>query len=188
MIKKPISTSYPYLSYLDPSSLPAHLLPLFDPSSFWGSMDPPKPGDWLKEHKETGQTFKSYCSGMINRPTKYKNKVYLFNLDEYSSKRNQTNLTNKEGAAKMKRNNLEVDEEQKNMEDLNFKLKKGLEIEKGFLDEEIMRKLSEMVSVFYPGLEVEVRKGASWEEMGVSKRMNDEYLQVSIYKKNSNFS
>ena len=142
-------------------------------------MDPPKPGDWLKEHKEAGQTFKSYCSGIINRPTKYKNKVYLFNLDAKFSEKRKNNLITEKGGAKQKNtNNLKEEEEQKSLENVNYKLQKVKESEKGFLDEGIMMKLREMVSVFYPGFEVEVREGANWEELGVSKRLNEEYLQV----------
>ena len=120
---------------------------------------------------------------MINRPTKYKNKVYLFNLDEDSSKKRKNNLIKEEESANRKnRKNRREEEEKRSIENENLddKLEKK---EKDFLDEEIMRKLREMVAVFYPGLEVEVGRGASWEELRVRKRLNGEYVQVKTLKK-----
>lgn len=42
----------------------------------------PKPSDWLYQHKELGQSYKNYSTGMINQPSKLHNTVFINILDE----------------------------------------------------------------------------------------------------------
>ena len=43
----------------------------------------PKPGDWLAEHRETGQTFDDFARSKPNRPDKSRCKIYLQPLGEF---------------------------------------------------------------------------------------------------------
>jgi archaemetzincin len=49
---------------------------------FYNEISIPEDGDWLWDHKETPQSFKTYTQGMLNKPDKYKNIVYIQNLDQ----------------------------------------------------------------------------------------------------------
>jgi archaemetzincin len=60
-------------------TLKAHLTSNMD--TCYGEISIPKSSEWLWEHKETGQTYKSYITGMINSPSKSHNTVYIKNLD-----------------------------------------------------------------------------------------------------------
>lgn len=50
-------------------------------TEFYNPIFIPKKSDWLWEHREKGQSFKSYSQGMIARPTKQMKTVYIKNLD-----------------------------------------------------------------------------------------------------------
>lgn len=43
----------------------------------------PKPGDWLAEHREPGQTFDAYAASRPNRPDKRRNVIYLQPLGRF---------------------------------------------------------------------------------------------------------
>lgn len=46
----------------------------------------PQPGDWLAEHRETGQSFLQYTRADPNRPTAKRRKIYLVELGEFGEK------------------------------------------------------------------------------------------------------
>jgi len=43
----------------------------------------PKPGDWLAEHPETGQSFDDFVRSKPNQPDKSRCKIYLQPLGEF---------------------------------------------------------------------------------------------------------
>ena len=49
---------------------------------FWEEIAIPRKSDWLWDHKEGGQTFKSYSTGMINQPSKSHQFIFMKNMDE----------------------------------------------------------------------------------------------------------
>lgn len=49
---------------------------------FWDEIQIPKKSDWLWDHKEYGQSYKIYITGMINSPTKFHNVIFMKNMDE----------------------------------------------------------------------------------------------------------
>jgi archaemetzincin len=57
-----------------------HLL-IKDLDDFYSEIRVPTKSDWLWDHKETGQTYKIYITGMYNSPSKTFNTVYINNLD-----------------------------------------------------------------------------------------------------------
>jgi len=48
-----------------------------DPGDDFEPISVPKPGDWLAEHRETGQSFDDFVKSKRNRPDKRRNKIYL---------------------------------------------------------------------------------------------------------------
>ena len=50
------------------------------------TMPEPKPGEWLYEMEEKGQTFEEFVKGMWHRPDSNYTKIYLQPLDEFSGK------------------------------------------------------------------------------------------------------
>jgi archaemetzincin len=49
---------------------------------FYSEIRIPKKSEWLWDHKESGQSFKNYSTGMINSPSKTFQTVYIQNLDK----------------------------------------------------------------------------------------------------------
>ncbi|HVO66736.1 MAG TPA: archaemetzincin [Syntrophales bacterium] len=56
----------------------------FDAGSDFSPMGVPKPGDWLAEHREQGQTFSEYLRSGYNRPDNIRKKIYLQPLGTFS--------------------------------------------------------------------------------------------------------
>ena len=52
------------------------------PGPAFPPLPPPKPGDWLAEHREPGQTFDEYVSSRPNRPDDVRRTIYLKPLGE----------------------------------------------------------------------------------------------------------
>jgi archaemetzincin len=52
-------------------------------------LDPPKEGEWLAEHKESGQTFAQYVRIRPNVLTSTRNKLYIQPIGEFSDKQKQ---------------------------------------------------------------------------------------------------
>ena len=45
---------------------------------------PPKPGDWLAEHREDGQTFDQYVASNPNRPTAERTTLYILPIGDFT--------------------------------------------------------------------------------------------------------
>ena len=63
-------------------ALPWHLdrlVPLYQ------RLGPPKPGEWLAEHKEAGQTYRQYVAGRPIRPDRNRRTIYVQPLGEFST-------------------------------------------------------------------------------------------------------
>lgn len=54
----------------------------------------PTSSDWLYQHKETGQSFKIYSTGMINQPSKLHDTIFLNILDNNEEVFNQELINN----------------------------------------------------------------------------------------------
>lgn len=54
-----------------------------DPADDFDPVAVPKPGDWLAEHYETGQTFDDFINSKTCQPDKIRNKIYLQPLGEF---------------------------------------------------------------------------------------------------------
>lgn len=52
-------------------------------------MHEPRPGEWLSEHKETGQSLQTYFSIKPNSPTQERNLIYLQPVGHFSPAQNQ---------------------------------------------------------------------------------------------------
>ena len=63
--------------------LPEILKKALDPGEDFKLIPTPKPGDWLAEHRETGQSFDDFVRSKPNRPDKTRSKVYLQPLGEF---------------------------------------------------------------------------------------------------------
>jgi len=51
-------------------------------TEFYEEIPLPQKGDWLWDHKETGQSYKSLITGITNQPSFSHNTIYIKNLDE----------------------------------------------------------------------------------------------------------
>lgn len=67
----------------DVKGLPPFLQHALWPDTDFEPISPPKPGDWLAEHREPGQTFDAYAASMPNRAVKRRNVVYLQSLGTF---------------------------------------------------------------------------------------------------------
>ena len=54
-----------------------------DPGTDFDPVPIPKPGDWLAEHYETGQTFDDFINSKTSQPDKIRSKIYLQPLGEF---------------------------------------------------------------------------------------------------------
>jgi len=63
--------------------LPEILSKALDPGKDFKPIPTPKPGDWLAEHRETGQSFDNFVKSKPNRPDKTRSKIYLQPLGEF---------------------------------------------------------------------------------------------------------
>lgn len=66
------------------ADLPTILQRAFHPRNGFSPMESPKPGDWLSEHKETGQTFSEFTAYRFNRPDHTRKKIYLQALGTFA--------------------------------------------------------------------------------------------------------
>jgi archaemetzincin len=66
-----------------PETLPPSDRKALDPGDDFESIRLPKPGDWLAEHEEPGQTFEDFTLAPRNVPDRTRNKVYLQPLGEF---------------------------------------------------------------------------------------------------------
>ena len=57
--------------------LPETLQRAFNPGDDFSPLESPKPGDWLAEHKEPGQTFSGFTAFQFNKPDDIRKKIYL---------------------------------------------------------------------------------------------------------------
>lgn len=63
--------------------LPNPLQRALDPGKDFVLMGQPKAGDWLAEHKESGQTFREFANSNPVRPNSHQNKLYLQPLGRF---------------------------------------------------------------------------------------------------------
>ena len=63
--------------------LPETLQLVFDPGSDFEPIPTPKPGDWLAEHPEPGQSFDDFVRKDLIRPDSTRNRLYLQPLGEF---------------------------------------------------------------------------------------------------------
>jgi len=66
------------------ADLPETLQRAFNPGNDFSPMESPKPGDWLAEHKEPGQTFSNFTASQYNRPDNIRKKIYLHPLGTFA--------------------------------------------------------------------------------------------------------
>jgi archaemetzincin len=65
------------------AGLPETLRLALEPGTNFESIPPPKPGDWLAAHPESGQTFDEFLRSRPNRPDRTRNRIYLFPLGDF---------------------------------------------------------------------------------------------------------
>jgi len=70
-----------------------------DPGSDFEPIPVPKPGDWLAEHHEPGQSFDDFVRAIPIRPDHIRNRIYLQPLGEFPENRSPQIKTLKEYAA-----------------------------------------------------------------------------------------
>jgi archaemetzincin len=58
-----------------------------DPAGF-EPINMPKPGEWLAEHYEAGQTYENFINLRINKPDRKRNKIYLQPLGKFPTEPN----------------------------------------------------------------------------------------------------
>lgn len=63
--------------------LPETLRKALEPVAGFEAVPIPKPGDWLAEHREDGQSFDDFVRSRPNRPDKTRNKIYLQPLEDF---------------------------------------------------------------------------------------------------------
>jgi archaemetzincin len=63
--------------------LPAHLVRAFEITGHFVPLPPPRPGDWLAEHPEPGQTFEQFLRVGPQQPDARRQKLYLLPLGEF---------------------------------------------------------------------------------------------------------
>jgi len=63
--------------------LPKTLKKALDPGTDFEPIPIPRPGDWLAEHYESGQSFEDFVRHRPNRPGKIRNKIYLQPLGKF---------------------------------------------------------------------------------------------------------
>jgi archaemetzincin len=63
--------------------LPDNLKKALEPGGDFEPISIPKPGDWLAEHREAGQTFDEFVKSKPNQPNNIRNKIYLQPLGEF---------------------------------------------------------------------------------------------------------
>ncbi len=61
----------------DVKALPPHLQQALRPDAVFEPISIPRPGDWLAEHHEPGQTFEAYTASWPYCPSKRRNVIYL---------------------------------------------------------------------------------------------------------------
>jgi len=83
MTFKPPSSSERLQAIGSTQGLPAVLRNALDPHFDFQPIPIPKPGDWLAEHAEPGQTFEEYALSRPNRPDKNRRKLYLQPMGEF---------------------------------------------------------------------------------------------------------
>lgn len=59
------------------AGLPEILQRAFHPGNGFSPLESPRPGDWLTEHKEPGQTFSQFSAAQYNRPDNNRKKICL---------------------------------------------------------------------------------------------------------------
>lgn len=79
--------------------LPITLRLTLDPGNDFDPIPVPKPGDWLAEHPEPGQTFDDFLRSRPARPDDVRNWIYLQPLGEFPEKRSPSIEKLKEYAA-----------------------------------------------------------------------------------------
>jgi archaemetzincin len=63
--------------------LPETLRRALEPGADFEPIRAAKPGDWLAEHRETGQSFEDFVKSKPNRPDKIRTKIYLQPLGQF---------------------------------------------------------------------------------------------------------
>jgi archaemetzincin len=63
--------------------LPEALRKALEPGADFEPIRVPKSGDWLAQHRETGQSFEDFVKSKPNRPDKNRRKIYLQPLGEF---------------------------------------------------------------------------------------------------------
>lgn len=64
--------------------LPMSFKRALDPGSDFAPIPVPKPGDWLAEHHEAGQTYDDFVRAKYKKPNKRRNKIYLQPLGQFA--------------------------------------------------------------------------------------------------------
>ncbi len=68
----------------DTSDLSPELRRAFDPAGHFTPMGPPRPGDWLAEHREVPQTFADYIDASPNLPRGARRVIYLLPIGDFA--------------------------------------------------------------------------------------------------------
>jgi len=80
--------------------LPEGLRRAFDSSRDFERIPIPRPGDWLAEHSEPGQTFDDFVRSRPTRPEKDRDRIYLLPLGDFPRGRSPSLETLKEYAVR----------------------------------------------------------------------------------------
>jgi len=83
MIFKPPTVAERIRAIGKTSGLPEVLRKALEPGDDFEPISSPKPGDWLAEHHESGQSFDDFLRSKPNRPDKKRSKIYLQPLGEF---------------------------------------------------------------------------------------------------------
>lgn len=70
------------------AGLPETLRRAFHSENGFLPLESPKPGDWLAEHKEVGQTFSEFTAYRFNQPNNIRKKIYLQPLGTFDGDKN----------------------------------------------------------------------------------------------------
>jgi archaemetzincin len=71
----------------DTEGLPEALRVALDPTTDFAPIPVPKPGDWLAEHEESGQTYMDFLKSARSVPDEDRRKIYLQPLGEFEEDR-----------------------------------------------------------------------------------------------------
>ena len=81
---RPPTLKYALRAIGDTSTLPATLKRAFSPGDDFELISAPRPGDWLAEHFEPGQSYEDFVKSGVVKPDRYRNRIYLQPLGDFA--------------------------------------------------------------------------------------------------------